>query len=62
MANEGIRGMQRQLKELREIRDSVTDAGAKSRVKDAIVRVENNIGKRAQKIGRKPRMRKRVGA
>ena len=59
MANLGIRGMERQLKDLRAIRRGLSDSAAKARVSDAIFRVENNIGKRAGKIGRKPRMKKR---
>jgi len=62
MANDGIRGMQRKLKELRDIRSGLTDPSAKARVADAIARVENNIGKRANKIGRRPRMRRGVAS
>lgn len=62
MANRGIVGMQRNLRELKAIRDGLSDVAAKQQVREAIVRVETNIGKRAARIGRKPRMKKKATA
>jgi len=58
MANMGILGKQRKVKELRAVRNSLSDAGAKAQVQSAIERMERSIGRAAAKVGRKPSMRK----
>lgn len=55
MANQGVRGKQRQLKELRDLKKSLSSASARAEIDAAIERVENAAAKSVRSYGRKKR-------
>lgn len=57
MPNQGIAGKQRQLRELRDLKKSLTTASARAEVDAAIERVEASAAKTVRKYGKRRRKR-----
>lgn len=58
MPNQGLRGKERQLRELRQLKKSLSSASARAEIDAAIERVENRAADSVKKIGKKRRKKR----